>query len=164
MAANQQRPVVNQRLYFAHLHLQWLERELASEDLPAATVEQALGESLFFHLQAAYRSYLLEIAESYGLFPQSLDSARDFQLLLEREGKTAAQVTELVGLETSDSWLAYLLSNATDAVLPVNKVPSGSNIALVELATGETTVERAKHCCEQLSALIENQRVQLEEW
>jgi hypothetical protein len=61
------RSTVNQRLYFAQLHLQWLSRELQNGQLPAMLVEQALGESLLFNLQRIYPAYLLEVAQTNGL-------------------------------------------------------------------------------------------------
>lgn len=161
--ANQQRPIVNQRLYFSRLHLQWLQRELAGGELAAATVEQALGESLLFHLYRCYQAYLLELAESYGLYPASIDNATSFMALLDAQGKSSAEANELCALESSNSWLAAMLASATSAVLPGNSPATNATIAVVQVgAVG--FCECGQKYLDKLSALIENQRGQLEEW
>ena len=48
--ANAQRPVVNQRLYFSRLHIDWLSQQLANEEIAKSVLEQSLGESAVFHL------------------------------------------------------------------------------------------------------------------
>jgi hypothetical protein len=160
------RSTVNQRLYFAQLHLQWLSRELKNGQLPAMLVEQALGESLLFHLQRSYRAYLLEVAETYGLYPATLDDASSFKLLLEAEGKNSAEVNELYALEASDSWLSEMLSTATSALLPGNTTPATATIALTQVDVVVVTGFRdsGQGYLDKLTALIENQRGQLEEW
>ncbi len=163
--ANKQRAMVNQRLYFSRLHLQWLERELASEQLPANIVEQALGESLLFHLQSAYRTYLLELAESYVLYPDSLERAVKLQELLAEQGKSAAEVEQLCQLERGPSWLSPLLS-ALDRSVPLSHPGSGQGIAVVHVSSADSAslLETGRRCLAGLSELIEQQRGQLEEW
>jgi hypothetical protein len=160
------RSTVNQRLYFAQLHLQWLSRELQNGQLPAMLVEQALGESLLFHLQRSYRAYLLEVAQTYGLYPASLDDATSFKALLDAEGKSSAEANELCALESSDSWLSMMLSESTSALLPGNTTPATATIALTQLDVVKVTDFRdsGQQYLDKLTALIESQRGQLEEW
>lgn len=166
--ANQHRSTVNQRLYFARLHLDWLKRELDSEQLPAMTVEQALGESLLFHLCRTYQTYLLEVAETYALFPQQLENATAFKVLLAEQGKSSAQANELAALECSGSWLSAMLQSSTSALLPAQAVPAKGSIAVIQIEStndaGASNTELLGSYLDKLAALIENQRGHLEEW
>ena len=160
------RSTVNQRLYFCQLHLQWLKQELESGQLPAMTVEQALGESLMLHLQRSYQAYLLEVAESYGLYPANIVDAAGFKSLLDSQGKSSAEVNELYALESSDSWLSDMLSAATNVLLTGNTTPAKATIALiqVDLASDTNLCESGQQYLDKLTTLIESQRGQLQEW
>jgi hypothetical protein len=147
-----------------------LQRELDSKQLPAQLVEQALGESLLFHLRQCYQSYLLEVAESYNLFPAKLENAISFKALLDEQGRNCAQVNELIALETSNSWLSAMLQAPTSAILPTHARPAHDTIAAVQIENADPEgpnnglLARGKLYLAALEALIDNQRGQLEEW
>lgn len=170
--SNTQRPVVNQRLYFCRLHLDWLESELSLQVLPKALLEQSLGESLLFHLVLAYRAYLLEIAQACSVQPQPLYSARQLLTVLERQEHYSGEASELAELESGPSWLSGLLghyealdsSHSPEPSLPSAGKAAG-DIPLSQLEGGEgIAIGQAREYLDALNKTIENQRLRLEEW
>ena len=165
--ANSQRPVVNQRLYFCCLHLQWLQQQLAEQDVPKLVLEQSLGESTILHLAMAYRAYLTEIAIAYTSSTlSSFDNASALLEFLEAQGYESAEAKELQQLEQG-GWLAELLvryhrlGNEIRAAKPA----AVQSIAVAELdSSGAISLDSLSHCFQQLGAVIDNQRARLEEW
>ena len=166
--ANAQRPVVNQRLYFCRLHIDWLTEQLAHQEVPKSVLEQSLGESTLFHLINTYQAYLAEIAVAYTLPMTDFHDASELIAAMHAADQQCAEANELRELELSDSWLSQLKQQYS-AIGPVHRnVQSTKNSQIVAFSSADTsgTIDLAcsKRYWQQLSALIENQRARLEEW
>ena len=168
--ANAQRPIVNQRLYFCRLHLDWLSQELAREDLPQSVLEQSLGESLLFHLMMAYRAYLQEIAVAYSTPVHDVHNAQQLLTRLESNGYTSAEASELKGLEEAESWLAELfqryrsVGSLQRAAAVIRPQSLAREQHCTEGTTGPLTNTECQGYFQALTAVIDNQRSRLEEW
>ena len=166
--ANSQRPIVNQRLYFCRLHLQWLEQQLEGEEIPRRVLEQSLGESILFHLVVAYRAYLAEIATAYTASSSaSFSDASELVAALEAQGYSSAEARELQQLEQGNSWLAELLSGyqTLGGVEQSVKSSAPQMITAFEVdASQKIDLDSASDYFQALNAVIENQRSRLEEW
>jgi Family of unknown function (DUF6586) len=168
-----QRAIVNQRLYFCRLHLDCLEQQLSQQVVPKHVLEQSLGESFLFHLVMTYRAYLAEIAEACSVSSSDLEAgltSAEHLLDLLRDNKTyCAAAEELSALESTASWLSSLLVafhlSATGA-LQTPPVAASTGIAVKQIESDTDTVglRAGRNLLRLLGELIENQRLQLEEW
>jgi len=166
--ANAQRPVVNQRLYFSRLHIDWLSQQLANEEIAKSVLEQSLGESAVFHLIKTYQAYLAEIATAYTIPLADFSDAKELLGAMEAAEQHSAEALELHELESSASWLKQLQSHY-QAIGPINRVvsrPKNNQIVAFSSPESNSTIEleTIKRYWQQLSAVIENQRARLEEW
>lgn len=162
--SNQQRAVVNQRLYFCQLHLGWLEAQLLKQDIPLRVVEQSLGESMLFHLVLCYRAYLSEVATAYGYPVDNLTHAGQLIDHLSVQQLRSGEAIELSGLELSDSWLSALLSQY-EQLGPVNLALSSTDIKTISVSPVlELDSNVLRNYFNLLNEVIENQRTRLEEW
>lgn len=166
--ANAQRPVVNQRLYFVRLHIEWLAEQLANQQIAKSVLEQSLTESALFHLIKTYQAYLAEIATAYTVPLTNFHDARDLLVAIEAGQQHSAEALELRELESSDSWLNKL-QRQYKAIGPVHRTGIRSkNSEIVAFSTpesdGTSDLEAIKQYWQQLSTLIESQRARLEEW
>ncbi|WP_339339038.1 DUF6586 family protein [uncultured Oceanicoccus sp.] len=166
--ANAQRPVVNQRLYFVGLHIEWLAEQLANQMIAKTVLEQSLGESVLFHLIKTYQAYLAEIAAAYTVPLTDFTNAKQLLELLEVEGRQSSEALELYELEAADSWLNKL-QRQYHSIGPVDRSGTGSqNSQIVAISNSDNRntldLESIKHYWQQLTAIIDNQRERLEEW
>ena len=164
-----QRAVVNQRLYFCRLHVDWFSEQVDKEQVPRRIIEQSLGGSLIFHLVMAYKAYLSEIAESCSVPDAMLNDAAQLITLLENESHICAAATELSSLENSKNWLSSLLARyeqQSSSFIDLSNTKTSSGIQLVDVDDnlGTLDVVAGKALFDSLRALIERQRIQLEEW
>lgn len=165
---NTARPQVNQRLYFAALHLDTQERLVAEQQLPRRVIEQAFGESIVMHLVLAYRHYLGELAEAYAVTCSAPQRAADLQQAISAAGKAAAECQELAALEQPGHWL-HTLQQAFAALgtVPTSAaaVPrSGDTIPLQPVAGALPDTQQLRQLYTELQAVIDNQRTRLQEW
>ncbi|MFA7553614.1 MAG: DUF6586 family protein [Spongiibacteraceae bacterium] len=165
---NDQRPVVNQRLYFCRLHLQWLSEQLQQQILPQGLLNQCLGESVLLHLVMAYRAYLVEIAAAYSIDTAPITDVQALIAKLEANGKESAEAKELLQLTLPGQWLSDLLEKY-QAIGPVsvaiNKPGLGQFIAVREIDSSPSiNWDCLQSWLEQLNQVIANQRARLEEW
>lgn len=164
-----QRPLVNQRLYFARLHGDWLREKLDEQQHPRSVVEQALGESLVLHLVMVYRAYLKEIAEAYQLQTEAL-SARELSRQMTQQAVNSAECEELCALEDAGQWVAHLLgyfqhigSDNTGSRVSAGR-SSDLGIPVQVIDSQAINAKELLHIQQQLQALIDKQRACLEEW
>lgn len=165
---NQQRPRVNQRLYFCRLHLDWLDEQLQRQELAKQLVEQALGESIIHHLLLTYRAFLEEIAASYNLAPQSFNTASKLIDALVDDQQASAEAQEWLLLEKeSSSWLSWLkqLYGVQNVVPASNFRQSPDEIVFRELNAAQTVdLALLEGFYQALNEVINRQRNQLQEW
>ncbi len=166
--ANAQRPVVNQRLYFCRLHIDWLAEQLSHQEIAKSVLEQSLGESALFHLIKTYQAYLAEIATAYSLALADFSDAKDLLEAMEQAEQYSAEALELRELESSPSWLNQLQAQYA-AIGPIHQVTnSAKNSQIVAFSSPDTggtiALETIELYWQQLSAVVENQRARLEEW
>ena len=171
--ANPYRSLVNQRLYFCSLHIEWLGDQIADQAIARAVAEQALGESIVFHLIQAYQCYLSEIASSYSIDADNLQTAEQLVGLLAGNKQSSAEAQELLACEAPESWLGKLIQqhHMLGSVQMSNQTPNtkrslpSAMISAVEVdATLDFSLERLQTYLKNLKAIIENQRSRLEEW
>ena len=166
--ANTLRPIVNQRLYFASLHLGWLDEQLRRQQVAGNILEQALGESIVLHLVMAYRSYLRELAQSYQAVLPAPGSAVELAQFLAQAGTESAECHELAALEQRDSWLSKLLAQfhslGDDNNQPDRQPQQSGAIPLRVVAEDALSLESLTAAHGALRDLIEQQRMRLEEW
>ncbi len=166
--ANEQRPIVNQRLYFCRLHLEYLFAELEKQRTAKVIVEQSLGESIVLHLVLTYRAYLLEIAAAYTVPLSTFCSASELMAALSHHNHPSAEAQELLALE-QDGWLHELLLRYRELGgarnLPrANRSPA-QNLVVTHVDSHQVLdAEQCRFYLQSLSELIENQRTRLEEW
>jgi hypothetical protein len=166
--ANSYRPIVNQRLYFCRLHLQMLAEQLAEQQVAKPVLEQALGESVLFHLVLTYRAYMAEIALAYAVDLQPPENAGQLITLLADQGYESAEAQELLAVESDGLWLGELLQQYSELG------PVQANIRPRTAATLISATESAsswgfslsvlQSYFDALSEIIDNQRARLEEW
>lgn len=171
--ANAERPNVNQRLYFASLHLRTMEQLLAEQQLPRQVIEQAFGASVLMHLVMAYRNYLRELAVAYLLPVEHYDGARQLEQTLAAQGKVSAECRELLALERESGWLSGMLSafaglgrpSPADGRWPASGGDGApSAIRLRTIDDDFVSRDNLESVLRALQGLIENQRTRLEEW
>ncbi len=168
---NSQRPLVNERLYYCRLHLDYLAAELLRQDTPKAILENAIGDSILFHLMLCYRAYLSEIAESYALPASDFSSARVLVEGLRAAEQESAEANELLSLEASGSWLSALFQHYRSIMSgkPATsspQVPSESPIiyAAQQDEADHLGLKEYEGVFHALTELISRQRTCLEEW
>lgn len=149
----------NQKLYFASLHLQLLERELAAGQLPARALQQALGESARYHLREAYGWFLLELlggetqpAEP----PASMTALRAAGALSE---PLRGELLELELREQQPGWLAQLLAADNSGPLAAPTDP-----ALVAVGQCSWGVVELRQWQTELEQLLDRMSDSLSEW
>ncbi len=171
--ANQLRPIVNQRLYFARLHCDWIAQEQKRQQLPKRVIEQSLGESVVMHLMLAYRAYLSELAEAYSHPQQAYTSAVELMASLADKAVESGEVSELACLERDGegkNWLNSLFTLYQQSTDDPQRLPSVTTKAVntIAVAVGhqqnELNLDTCVHLYDCLSAVVENQRLCLEEW
>ena len=166
--ANEQRPIVNQRLYFCRLHLEYLAVELDRQQTPKVVVEQSLGESIVLHLVLAYRAYLREIAIAYAIPGAAYTTASDLIAALYQSCQQSAEAKELAALE-QDGWLCELLTRycalGSVEAEAKDRPASASGITVMQIDDKQPLdLALCRHYLQSLNELIENQRSRLEEW
>lgn len=156
--SNPFQPKVQQKLSHCRMSLQWLE---ASERV-GRQEEEALLQGALVHLAIACRLYLRELA--YNLSVTTPE--RIFQVLdLVDAAPAGAGVEELRGQE----WIASLFAAEREILNPTVQGPSvstGPHIIAADRAVGtsEVTIERVKQFLNELSQLVERQRLSFEEY
>lgn len=147
---------VNQKLYYTRL---LLERAQGESGAAAA----ALLEGAVFHLVAAYRCYLREIAASYRRDTDA-DSAAEALAALASQGCAAPELEELARAERG-GWAQQLLAAHRRTSHPAATVTPSSPRMTIAATDLTDTVDTAR--CEQwlqsLQALLASQRERLQE-
>ncbi len=136
---------VNQKLYFARIHIDLLQQELTSELRPKHVAEEAIGESTVFHLMGVYRSWLKELAANYSVPAEAVQSLEDLVEGFAAQNLITAELNELKVLEETDSWLRALLGayhniwhvmqeskgqSSLDSAIPVRQISESQEIDL----------------------------------
>jgi hypothetical protein len=102
--------LVNQKLAYARALL----RALQPLGLPATAAQrleqQSLIDAISFHLACAYRHYLRELAQNYGIKQaEGISTEAHLKTALAGQDKTAAEVLELQVLrQQPDSWMSLM--------------------------------------------------------
>jgi uncharacterized damage-inducible protein DinB len=147
---------VNQRLYCCRLQLDYYQQLLDQAELPISVVSCLAGEAALYHLQAAYKSYLKELAAAYNQPQLDPLSANGLAEVIQ-----TAEINELASLErSSDSWLSEILNFSQSA--PAEK--RQGVIASVTASTGNMDLTRLASIFLNLQQLIERQRGLSQEW
>lgn len=167
--ANTYRSLVNQRLYFCSLHIEWLNDQIAHQKIAKSVAEQALGESIVFHLIQAYQNYLSEIASSYSIEVDGLQNAEQLVDLLTTNKQSSAEAQELLACEAEGSWLGELIQQyRTIGPIQSPKIKPLRSSTMISALEVDTTldfnVERLTDYFKNLTGIVENQRSRLEEW
>jgi len=160
---------VNQKLYFARIHIDLLQQELTSELRPKHVVEEAIGESTVFHLIGVYLTWLKELAANYSVPAEGIQSLKDLVEGFTAQNLVTAELNELKVLEETDSWLRALLGayykiwqvmqelkgqSSLDSGIPIRQISESQEIDLKTCANWH----------EELSSLIERGRGTMYEW
>jgi hypothetical protein len=163
--SNAQTAQVNQRLYFARLHLQWLQQALDQQQVAAKVVEQSLSESCLMHLVLAYRAYLAELAEAYSLSGASFDDAEALIEALAGIHKESAEAREIQLLEEG-GWLGEMCQRYTQLGASSMAAIATTNAGVIPVlqVSQQLNAESCQHYLESLQKLVESHRSQLEEW
>ena len=160
----------NQKLHMARLNLDHWEALLASNALPVEG--EACRESFLFHAVGAYRSLLAEMLEAADI-DASTETAEQAALVVEKYGKTVAELSALLQLEeTPESWLSALLMKWDDCWLPsaAGAVEAAPVECIPLMEVGSHTVkfsdvpESYRIIYESLKAMIAWVRSQMVEW
>lgn len=150
---------VNQQLYHADLLLQLQQQQTA------VAVQQALDNAAVNALYAAYRLFLLELADSCKL-RQPVQSSRQLQDILQQEQRSHASVEMLLRLEADgSSWLATLLQAHRSLLgeqkkTAVTSAPDASHIGVTDI----TCAFDAPACLALFKQFVADQRAFLQEW
>jgi hypothetical protein len=159
------RSQVNQKLYFAQL-LTDAAADAGTEH--AAAKRTALLEGAVFHLVAAYRLYLREIAAYQQQAIEALD-ARSARAQLAGQGFVCQELDTLALLEENGQWPARLLlswrraAGELPAATGAKNAVSGSTLVLADV-TDIIDAEVVRDWLECFQALIDTQRQSSEEW
>jgi len=130
----------------------------AGKALQASGIAQQ--ETALFFLWRAYSTYLRELASQLNLPDRAFVSARELQDLLQADGRSAENATELVLLEAGD-WAGSLQRQWQACLHPSVGEPKTAGLIVVDTAQAETALP-AIHA--QLEALLDRQRMTNEEW
>lgn len=150
----------NQRLYQAKLAI-----GLVNEEQVNPALFQAQLEGAAMQLMVAYRSYLNELGDKYRCSKRVYSALE----LKTHCAVTTAQISELVNLEQSDSWLSDLIQVSEnigwpDAPEKKAKVvdPTASTNLITSDAVSRSITKISESlltaCLSRLEALIEQQR------
>ena len=153
--------LVNQKLYHASLHLGLLRGELERQDIPAAVLLEAIGQSVQFHLRLAYGAFLLVLAggEPDGEpLPGTVEEATARYGL---EQPLRGELQELAALERGDSWLAALLRGGEVRDFGDSLRGSADSLAVEQGGYSEAQL-REWHTA--LADLIDRMADSLDEW
>ena len=161
---------VNQKLYFARLHIELLQQEHAKHSHPRHVLDESIGESIVFHLVGAYRAYLQELAANYSVKAAGIDSLQALLLRFDEANLIAAELNELKVLEESESWLSSLMHSYSEVWGVKESGGAGQSslnagIALREVAPQEMVdLATTAQWYEDLLALIDRGREAMLEW
>lgn len=151
------RAKANHELYLGKIVISAWRRELAREDVPAATLAQAFYAGARNHLAAAYGWFLLAISQadvSAQAPPQSCEELPPMP-----EGRVyPPEINEFRQLEAS-GWLGEMLQTASFN-MPGTRQPG--NLAVP--AQTSPTPEQVDHWVQQLQALFERMGDSLDEY
>lgn len=156
--SNPYQPKVQQKLSHCRMTIQWLE---ASSGL-GRQEEEALLQGALVHLAIACRLYLRELGHSLSV----QNPERIFQVLdLLDAAPVGAGVEEL----KAQGWVAPLFAAEREILNPTVHGSAGSpgpHIIAADTAVGasEVTIERVKLFMNELSQLVERQRLTFEEY
>ena len=167
--ANRQCAIVNQRLYFCRLHIDWLQQEVQLQKLPRHIVEQSLGESVLCHLVLTYRAYLIELFEAYTSSSIKLVDATELIDQLALHNMHSAEAREMQLLEVHEDWLGQMLLQfeslgPVEAVRNASSSPQAIAFAEVDASSQDFSVERLQMYFDNLNALISHHRAHSQEW
>ncbi len=165
----------NQKLTFARLHLDQLKGAQESIGWNKHALIESFNESLLFHLDSGYLSFLREIAEIYRLKPETVSCLADLQVRLEEKGLEAPEVNEIGQLLGEDRWLGQMQAayaacwQAQDSEQAKSSHhASVSEIHVVQVnpdyADEQSVIAQLELWLENFSALVERQREAMCEW
>ena len=130
------------------------------ESLELPWQQQALAQSLVWHLQAAYVSFLQELAADLRFTVTKLESAQDL-LNAVPEGRAAPQeILELGRLEQGESWLSALRGQLSPMQTEVTSEPAeGNKVELIAVSgCGRLDLPGARGVLSCMIELIERNR------
>ena len=153
------RALANQKLYYAAIHQRMLSAELAREDIPAAVVLDAVGQSVRQHLLDAYGWFLLELAGTEELPAQPPHTVADLLRQWPQQEPLRGELVELMDLETRPGWLLELHSPVAQSV-PGTAAPADA-LVVVDAQWSQAQLEGWYG---SLVALIERMSDSLDEW
>jgi len=169
----------NQKLYFARLQLDQLERVMATQDSFAWEAEAlSCREAAILHLHGAYLAFLQELVRFYKL-SGPLMTTEALRTAMAVKGQVSPEVSVLQTLEQDrNSWLATLLRAHDDCLIvpdaPVAAAPEdeaeglGQAISLVIVAADEplSRPDREQLACwhRELTNIIREFRREMAEW
>lgn len=169
----------NQKLYFARLQLDQMERVMAAQDSFAWEAEAlSCREAAILHLHGAYLAFLQELVRFYKLSGPLL-TTEALRTVMAVKGQVSPEVSVLQTLEQDrDSWLATLLRAHADCLsapdAPVAAAPDdedeglGQAISLVTVTTDEPLSrpdrERLARWHHELTTIIREFRREMAEW
>jgi hypothetical protein len=156
---NNARALANQKLYFANVLLQMLRAELLREELPAAVLLEAVGQSVRAQLLDAYGWFLLELAETGELPAQPPHSVAELRQSLDTSQPLRGELVELSNLENAPGWLADL-----QALRPQS--PPGARHAAdtLQLMEPQWSARELEQWSTALAALVDRMSDSLDEW
>lgn len=104
--------LVNQKLAFCRALVKLIQQEPEPRQVSARVRCQSLLDAAAFHLLCAYRHYLREVAENYGVADSAnISSEEALAGALQRMDKSPSEACELEALRNDpDSWLVELQS------------------------------------------------------
>ena len=153
------RALANQKLYYAAIHQRMLSAELAREDIPAAVLLEAVGQSVRQHLLDAYGWFLLELAEIEELPALPPHTVAELLQQWPQQEPLRGELVELMGLEQTPGWLAELHLPVAQSV-PGTAAPADT-LVVVDAQWSQPQLEGWYN---SLVALIERMSDSLDEW
>jgi hypothetical protein len=159
--------IVNQRLYYCRLHLDWLSVITRDADSSPAAF-YAAEESLVYHLIMAYQAYLEELADKFGCIDLHAATAVELAAKIVDQGYRPSELGQLLVLETSpDSWLSTLQACYQGrATIDFNPATPNAEINIISINNelGGKVKADCKNIFDSLKSLIDSQRETTEEW
>ncbi len=154
----------HEKLYHAQLHLEAWGLALADEERfnPRAWA-LSYGESVLFHLQLAWESFLAEIAEFYKV-ARPIDLS-DLGQHLQAAGIVSPEWAQLQEAATDRTcFLAQLLAAYAQLRAPRTEVTVAAAVGRMEVAEPGPDRARLQAWWQGLRGLIDAQRRQMQEW
>ena len=154
----------NEKLYHAQLHLEaWAQLQGDEERFNPRAWALSYSESVLFHLELAWESFLAEIAEFYKVpRPQDLT---DLGRQLQAAGIVSPEWAQLqAAAEDVTSFLAQLLTAYAHLRVPSPEAATATAVGRVAVAEPGPDRERLHAWWQGLRALIDAQRRQMQEW